>query len=59
LEIQILKVKQWSMDERVKEIEKTMQEHENKLTSQKGVVERAQEIHYQDRKVLWMWHISE
>jgi hypothetical protein len=47
------------MDERVKEIEKTMQEHENKLTSQKGVVKRAQEIHYQDRKVLWMWHISE
>ncbi len=28
-----------------------MQEHESELTSQKGVVERVQQIHYRDRKV--------
>jgi len=30
------------MEEKVKEMEKTMQEHESELTSQKGVAERVQ-----------------
>jgi hypothetical protein len=33
LEIQILKAEQWNMEERVKEIERTMKEQKNELAS--------------------------
>jgi hypothetical protein len=37
LEIQILKAKQWSMEERIKEMEKAMYKQESELASQKEV----------------------
>jgi hypothetical protein len=40
------------MEERVKEMENAMQEHENELAFQKEMVEQAQHIHYQHRMVL-------
>jgi hypothetical protein len=39
LEIQALKDEQWSMHERLKEMENTMQEHESVLAFQKEEVE--------------------
>jgi hypothetical protein len=48
LEIQALKVEQWSMYERLKEMETIMQKHESVLVFQKEVVEWAWQTHYQD-----------
>jgi hypothetical protein len=38
--------KQWSMEERVKEMDRAMQEQESELASQKEVAEQAQQTHY-------------